>query len=602
MSRADNEKTKAEISEWLSGLTDDPRVAWLLGLCVGRLLLREGLHWRSVAIGRRLEIDHVRDWLVSAVSEGARWLTKTDQYDRPKKLMKFGGFRELVAEADKAMSIAIQKNGQITLDPSHERIFANLEDGYVIVEMLSPAALDRESALMQHCIGNGGYDGHVEGEFMRLLSLRDPYGKPHATFLVNRLTSVVTEFQGKQNSPPDLKYMPYIQAFMRAERLRFAHGAENRIGMVEDIHGEWHELTALPESLETLGTLDMRNLPPCRLPKRLVVNGGFIAPRWMTEMPDTLHVRDNFVLGDAIPKFSEDFRAGNMVVTAGPAKDGSVTLPLRLDVENLCVEIGPGLKLPADFEVTGNFTLRASSAGDLPRRLVVGGVLDVTDLSARVWRGDIDCGGLAAYPDVSLAFKGNVRVRGDLRINGGDVTFDKELRVSGDAVLDEGGKGRVISALPRRIVVKGDLLLQNCKIGVMPRHLEVGGDLVLTDAVFDDLSGLRKVGGALCLEGTEVEELPPSLVKVGALMAAKSGLTSLPEGFTTKDNLILIGTPMQELPTGLKVGGNMFTQTSGITILPADAEVAGRILGLKGVVDNIDRSKDGRPRVRSLRR
>jgi hypothetical protein len=596
-----NETAKTEISEWLGEIAPDERVAGLLGLCVGRLLLREGLHWRQKAMAHRLDITHIADWLSAAVAEGAQWLSREDELGRPKKLMKFGGFREMVTEADKAMALAIQKRGTITVDPAHERIVAHLSDGYAMVEMLSETALDRESAEMQHCIGNGGYDGDVRGEFIRLLSLRDPHGKPHATFRVNRLSSIVVEYQGKQNQPPHPKYMGYIREFIKAEGLRFSHGGENRIGMVEDIYGEWHDLADLPDELETAGSLNMRDVPQCRIPRRLVVNGDFTAPHWMDETPQVLHVAGDLFSG-ALPRFVGDFRAGRIRIAGGvnTSRPG-FRIPERIDAGTVVIETAGLIKLPRKLEVTGNLALSIPSATGVPEELKVGGLLDIERTGLKVWKGDVDCGGMIVQPRNPFSFQGAVRVRGDLTVKGSDVTFAKELRVSGNADFSENGAGRKIAALPGRMFVSGNLLLDNCTIGKMPRHLEVGGELVLTDAKFPSLAGLKRVGGTMRIEGTAVTALPENLVKMGGLMAAKSLLASLPEGFTVKDNLILIGTPMEELPGGLFVGGNLFVQTSGISILPEDAVVKGRIIGISGLRDVIDRSKGGRPQVRSLR-
>ncbi len=548
-------------------------------------------------MGHRLDITHIADWLSAAVTENAQWLSRVDEFGRPKKLMKFGGFREMVREADKAMALAIEKQGVVTVDPAHERIVAQLSDGYAMIEMLSEAALDRESAKMQHCIGNGRYDRDIRSESMRLLSLRDPHGNPHATFRVDRLSSIVVEFQGKQNRDPHPKYMAYIREFMKADGLRFSHGGENRIGMVEDIYGEWHDLTDLPAELETAGSLDLSRIDVCRMPRKLVVNGDFTAPRNMEHHPDVFHVSGSYNFRK-LPPIEGDFKVGMMSISE---ECGYFVLPERMDVAELTIEF-KSRYLPRRFEVTGNLALNVRDRRQVPDQLKVGGSLDLEGTTVKVWNGDIDCGALEVRLARPIQFNGKVRVRGDLYVDRADTTFHKPIRVSGNADFSGLGEGRKIAALPSRMYVGGDLDLSKCEIGRMPRHLEVGCDLILTDAEFDSVMGLKRVGGTLRIEGTSVTELPQGLLKVGALMAAKSRLDRLPDGFTTKSNLVVIGTPMEELPNGLVVGGNLFVQDTAIETLPDDAVVKGRVLGISGFRNVVDRQGTGRLQVRSLRR
>lgn len=596
------ENTKDQIAVWLGGIASDEEVARLLGFSVGRLLMREGLHWRHKAETHRLDIMHVRDWLRTSVAERADWLSRVDTLGRPKKLMKFGTFREMTAEADKAMRIAIQKLGKIDIDPAHERLHTRLADGYAMVEMLSYDALDRESSLMQHCIGNGGYDGDLMGDGHILLSLRDPHGKPHATLRIDRREGAVVELQGKQNKPPADKYTPYIREFLKATKMRLVCGGESRLGLVQDVLGEWHDLNDLPDDLETRGSLVLGDAHPFRMPSRLVVNGDFIAPSWMDRHPDVLHVSGHYS-SQRLPPITGEFKVGGLNITDGVNHEGR--LPEKLDVGNLVVHAEATRIFPDRFEVTGSLALLINESRQVPSELKVGGTLHLDQIKVRVWKGNIDCGGLEASVERNLSFEGKVRVRGDLVAGNADVKFRHELRVSGDADLSDSGRGRKIGELPARMFVGGDLILEKCEIGLMPKHLEVGGDLVLTDAVFADLDGVKRVSGGLRMEGTAVRTLPPALTRVGGLWAAMSKLESLPDGFAAaKSNLIVIGTPMSELPRGLFVKGNLFAGGNDIDTLPDDAVVKGKVHGLRipSHMEHLRLTVDERLRGRSLLR
>ncbi|MBY3433240.1 hypothetical protein HFN89_03560 [Rhizobium laguerreae] len=593
------EKTKSDIAEWLGEIAPDETVARLLGFSVGRLLLREGLHWRHKAESHRLDVMHVSDWLRTAVAGNAQWLARVDEHGRPKKLMKFGTFREMAAEADKSMRIAIQKAGSVVVDPDHERLHTTLSDGYAMVEMLSVQALDRESSLMQHCIGNGGYDGDVQGDGFLLLSLRDPFGKPHATLRIDRGKAAVVEFQGKQNQPPTERYMVYVREFLRGSGLTFKHGGETRLGMVQDVLGEWHRLDSLPDDLETMGSLRLRGAPVIRMPSRLVVNGDFEAPAWLDRLPDILHVSGEF-MARSFPALTGGFKAGRMTLEDGRNHTG--LLPERLDVGNLTVISAHGTRIiPKRFEVTGSLSLKLNDWRQVSGDMKVGGTLGISMCTMRKWPGNIDCGGLDVNVDAPLVFEGKLRVRGDLSVGNADVRFPSELRVSGNADFTDHGAGRDIAELPSRMFVAGDLDLGRCNIGCMPRHLEVGGDLVLTDAKFENLEGVKRVSGGLRIDGTEARRIPVGLTKVGGLWAAMSKLESLPEGFTTKSNLVVIGTPMTEFPSGMRIGGHLFGNDD-IETLPGDAVVLGKVHGVRVPEHMVAVRQAGISRARSLHR
>ncbi len=157
----------------------DERLGLLLSYCVGRLMLRTakaGGDWREIA--RDEELRHIADWLKAAIVNENAWLKNVDEWGRPKKLLKFSSIEDIIKEADKAMLKATQRLGSVKLVEGDEELYAHLEDGSYLVRLKTPAALDRESAQMQHCIGNGSYDDELDKPDNLYLSLRDKHGKP----------------------------------------------------------------------------------------------------------------------------------------------------------------------------------------------------------------------------------------------------------------------------------------------------------------------------------------------------------------------------------------------------------------------------------------
>jgi hypothetical protein len=92
----------------------------------------------------------------------------------------------------------------------------------------------RESALMQHCLGEfeniekgeGGYGsyyfGLIKREDITLYSLRDEKNMPHATISVNykRGEAWLDQIKGKQNKAPIERYIPASVAFFNHLKLQ----------------------------------------------------------------------------------------------------------------------------------------------------------------------------------------------------------------------------------------------------------------------------------------------------------------------------------------------------------------------------------------------
>ncbi len=178
---------------------------------------------------------HVVDWLRAAIRNNEPWLKNVDDQGRPKKLMKFSSLDQIVAEADKAMRLAAEREYQkamsVPMSTEDEEVVDRLEDGYYVVRMLTPAALDRESAQMQHCIGQGAYDDRVKlTDKYAYHSLRDRFGKPHVTieaYLNRSLGSIetISQIQGKQNRRPDEKYLLVLCHFLEKIGVLFLHAS-----------------------------------------------------------------------------------------------------------------------------------------------------------------------------------------------------------------------------------------------------------------------------------------------------------------------------------------------------------------------------------------
>lgn len=198
------------------------RVLDLVHHSVERILVKSG---DPAALIRRFGTDplrHVVDWLVVSDQQDADWIHRTSAEGVPLKLAKCGSLDRLRTEADKAMHRETQR-AMARLDPTQpregEKIEMTLDDGWTIVRLLTPEALDRESARMKHCVGNGAYDKDVIYNRTKIFSLRCPQGKPHVTVEIGKNVQI----HAKANSRPQQKYNDALRALFVHEKKEYEY-------------------------------------------------------------------------------------------------------------------------------------------------------------------------------------------------------------------------------------------------------------------------------------------------------------------------------------------------------------------------------------------
>jgi hypothetical protein len=270
------------------------RLGELLAMCVGRLMLkaaRKDSNWPELF--RTEDIRHIADWLKGSIINDAEWLRKVDEQGRPLKLLKFSSMEGITKEADKTMRIEAQKLRNVILSEGDEEFHSSLSNGMYLVRLLTSTALDRESVEMQHCIGQGAYDELLDDEAFEFLSLRDRFGKAHATLEIT--DGVITQLQGKQNEPPIKEYIEALLPFLMKHRLDIYIPAR-LCGFVVDVNGRWHQLDNLPRNLK-VADLDLTGVDITSLPDGLKVNGNlFVAKTPLTELPRGLIVGRNLYM------------------------------------------------------------------------------------------------------------------------------------------------------------------------------------------------------------------------------------------------------------------------------------------------------------------
>lgn len=192
-----------------------------------------------------MQVLHVADWLIAARRTGAPWLQNVDGRGEPKKLLKSASLQQLVHEANKGLRNHRRDHFRTEriaaeLSPDDEAEIVDLGAGHMLVELLTPRALDVEGARMSHCIGHGSYDDRLRDAAFRYLSVRDPQGRPLATLELRG--NVVRQFRGRANSDPSIAVVDLLsrhaaesgwQEFEEAGAGRYIR-ATNRIMLADE--------------------------------------------------------------------------------------------------------------------------------------------------------------------------------------------------------------------------------------------------------------------------------------------------------------------------------------------------------------------------------
>ena len=178
-----------------------------------------------------LKVQTTLDWLKFAIAHDAAWLHNTDDQGRPKKLLKATTYEQLyneIIEDYAALRAKSRAEGRKTLKEDvwgrDIKLVIKFQDGHKFVRLLNKRSLDRESAFLEHCIGDGGFDDSMESQSNIYYSLRAPGNMPCATISVERETGRIDHMAGQRNKLPDMRYMSYISALCRELGLDMTYG------------------------------------------------------------------------------------------------------------------------------------------------------------------------------------------------------------------------------------------------------------------------------------------------------------------------------------------------------------------------------------------
>ena len=464
---------------------------------------------------------------------------KYKEYEQAKKASEIWHYK-LVVQSAKLKNVYRDERGEEEL--------IQFADGMKIVRLLTPEALDYESAKMGHCVGKGGYDKGVTEGRIQIYSLRDKQDNPHVTFEVRGKD--IRQCKGKENCHPVRKYAPYCRFFVNHSGLNLCKDMR-QLGLISQ-DGICYDLYDLPENFVIKGNLDLRKMDLNALPdlSHVIVEGNF----------DCSYNKLTSLSG-APQKVGGNFDCvynGLTSLSGAPQKVGGNFDCSENRLKNLkgCPKVkgkikGNGNKieslegyyisqdgkwydichLPEHFVIKGDLKLSAM------------GLVALSDLSHVVVEGDFDCS------ENSLKnLKGCPKVKGKTTASWNDLNSLEGYRICQD------GKWYDIYHLPENFVIKGGLDLSRMSLGALPdlSHVVVEGSFNCSFNKLTSLSGApQKVEGSFNCSFNKLKSLSGAPQKVG-------------ENFDCSDNELtsLSGAP-QKVEGSFNCSYNRLTSLSG---------------------------------------
>lgn len=114
---------------------------------------------------------------------------------------------------------------QLEDTPADISIVKEYPDGMKMVRIMTPKGLDRESAMLRHCVGGGGYDRLLTDGGFAIYSLRTKDNVAVAT--LECAASRIRQIRGMRNGAPDAKYHDHIIRFCEDNGYDILNDREN---------------------------------------------------------------------------------------------------------------------------------------------------------------------------------------------------------------------------------------------------------------------------------------------------------------------------------------------------------------------------------------
>ncbi len=437
------------------------------------------------------KVQHVADWISAAMVNNEPWLADLNKKGKPKVLVDIGSLKQAVDKANIDMR-KNRGNPDFILETAKDvQEVMKLEHGYRIVKLLSPRALDRETAMLGHCIGDGTYDHKVKNQIIAYYSLRDQNNQACASMEV--MDGLLLQCKGKNDKSVLKKHVPYIKKFVEREEL-WVKEKPALCGLISDKQGVTQNIYDLPENTHFVGNLNLEGVEIESLPKGFRVDGNLLcANSAIKELPDNLVVSRHAVFdGSEIETIGENIHIGKTLSLAHCKKlihiPGSTKIDGDLVLSGNAVEtMGDNITIGGDLRAD----LRSHSAlKHLPMGMKIGGSVELPF-----------CNLLSIGDNVAIGERLNLTCNHNLAHIGAGLKVGGYMDVTASA----------ISSLPDNLEIGHNLWIERCKnLRSLPKGLNVDGNIYM--------------------KGSEVAELPDDLIVSGAVLGPDNTQMEKPNG------------------------------------------------------------------------
>ncbi|MCS4088760.1 PcfJ domain-containing protein [Rhizobium sp. BK176] len=558
----------------------------LIVQCLLPAMMRDAA--RAVSRGRAApaflpgDLDHIADWLGSAMAAELKWLRNLDQEGVPKKFSKLVTVEDVKAEANRGLDRLIRDTLSKPAAEGEEELVAVLADGYTLVSLISPLALDRESKEMQHCVGLGGYDEGVRAGEIAIYSLRDRRGKAHATMEVRIQERHVVQAKGKQNRFPARKYFDLLLPWL-AEQGYGISREELAGGYFMQTNGVIRHVEDLAAGEEIEGSMTLRfdgdEDVDLVLPEGLRISGE-------------LSIRAEYAAGKKVVFGANTVVRGQMQTTA------AVVMGIEnVSANNLRIIAGELSAVPDGSRISGHVYISGTKIGDILERAVFEGGLEIRDIERLTIPSAISVRGPVVLAGSELVrVEEGVSLTGDMTIQGGlgdpvltaarNLSVGGSLSISGfSAFLSDGlHVGEKLSIqfselerLPSKMEVGGLAINQVKGVSVIPASAVVNGDVSILKSDITNLAGRRVWPGDLRIPHMQINHLPFGLTVGGTLEVSWTPLVEFPQAMRIAGGLTAVGCKAGRIPEDAVIGGTIDLSRNDDAGLPDDTVVHGEL-------------------------
>ncbi|MBY3432812.1 hypothetical protein HFN89_01310 [Rhizobium laguerreae] len=428
------------------------------------------------------QLNHIIDWLVSAMQRNEEWLSRLDDEGRPKKLMKMGTIPQMVAEANKAMKKR-RNDGAALVASEGAELVHDCGNGYGVFKLTTEEALDHEGFEMGHCVGQGAYDRGVADGRIAIFSIRDRFGKSHVTVEIDLERKTVLQIKGKQNELPKAEYMRQLVGWLDPS---FKIDEEDLPpGFAVDYNNRLFDLSALKPGEVFEGDLLFRSLDDEPDEYRVPIADGVVIRGYVSVVGADLLRRMKLGKGDEYGVLQR------VVLPQGLKVEGGLELKyLRLHADEL--EIDGSLNMSV-CEVT-KLPKRVTAYNCTFRRTIFDGVSGTAfgstvtfhDCNNAVLENMVfekavtvrDCSTGGAVLRSAVTFGDGTLFRGDLTVKDSEIGFAGTITCEDMVRLRSCREVR----MPDTMTVDGSFYALDCQIDRWPPQFEVTGECAIADS------------------------------------------------------------------------------------------------------------------------